>query len=302
MKKKILVALGVIVCIIAIGVFVLAGKGFSPSVGLFLRTDNGNMIILDNSPIVMSTKTGNDDMFEKYESGDKLLVIHDGIQETYPGGTGVYFSIKLADGHISDISETVLRQLYELGWTSAPVIHDTEQESESVSLYEEYPVNGNIYSSDLFDVITVRSRSIFDTEKIKLAADNSDFMNDEDNYHFSVFAFDTYESFSEFLDNFDKDFNSGHSHSDDFREGLKDLNEDYFKDNAVILVSYYTGSGNVSYNVENVYFDGNVFRLNIVKHTSGNVGTCDITYYFKAVGVEKTFLGDCSSFDAVLVE
>ena len=116
MKKKILVTLCVIVCVIAIGVFVLAGKGISSSVGLYLRTDNGNMIIFDNSPIVMSARTGNDDMFEKYENGDKILVLHDGIQESYPGGTGVYFSIKLADGEMSDIAGNVLISLNELGW------------------------------------------------------------------------------------------------------------------------------------------------------------------------------------------
>ena len=156
MKKKILVVLCVIVCIIAIGVFILAGKGISPSVGQYLRTDNADMLILDNSPIVMSVCSGNDDMFANYESGDKILVLHDGINESYPGGTGVYFSIKLADGHMSNISETVLRQLYELGWTSAPVRHDNEQESEPA-----------IYSPDLFDIAYVSSYSMFNDEKIK---------------------------------------------------------------------------------------------------------------------------------------
>ena len=116
MKKKILVAVSVIICIIAIGVFVLAGKGFSASVGLFLKTDNGNMIILDNSPIVMSDHTGKENAFDKYESGDKIFIIHDGIQESYPGGTGVYFSIKLSDGDEADIPESVAGQRVELGW------------------------------------------------------------------------------------------------------------------------------------------------------------------------------------------
>lgn len=284
MKKKILVTLCVIVCVIAIGVFVLAGKGISPSVGLYLRTDNGNMIILDKSPIVMSAHGGND-MFEKYENGDKILVLHDGINESYPGGTGVYFSIKLADGHISHISETVLRQLCELGWVSA----------------ENLLVSTNTYHSSFFDIITASTGSIFDTDKIKLAADNSAVMNENEPYHFPVFAFHTYESFRDFLDNFDKNFDSGHSNADDFREKFKDLNEEYFKENSVILVPYYTGSGNVSYDVESVYFDGEICRLNIAKHTSGQGGTSVITSYLKAVGIEKNFLDDCSSFDAILV-
>ena len=113
MKKKILITLSAIVCVIAIGLFILAGKSISPSVGLYLQADNADMLILDNSPISMS---GNDDIFEKYESGDKILVFHDGILESYPAQTRAYFVMKLADGEMSDIPETVLISLDELGW------------------------------------------------------------------------------------------------------------------------------------------------------------------------------------------
>ena len=284
MKKKILVIVSVIVCVVAIGVFILAGKNISPSVGQYLRADNSDMIILDNSPIVMSAR--NDNMFEKHENGDKILIFHDGIQESYPGSTRVYFSIKFADGQISDISETVLRQLYEMGWISS----------------ENLLVSENEYPSALFDIKHAWSHSTFDTEKIKIAADNAEMLNGEDNYHFPAFKFDTYECFSDFLDNYDKNFDAGYSDAEDFREKLKDINEEYFNENAVIIISYYTGSGNTSYNVDSVYSDGEIFRLNITRHSEGQGGTSVITSCLCAVGVEKTFLGDCNSFDAVLVE
>lgn len=284
MKKKILVIISVIVCVVAIGVFVLAGKNISPSVGQYLRADNSDMIILDNSPIVMSTR--NDNMFGKYENGDKILVFHDGINESYPGSTGVYLSVKLADGHISHISETVLRQLYELGWISS----------------ENLLVSENEYHSALFDMKHASSHSTFDTEKIKLAADNAEFMDDESVYHFPVFKFDTYESFRDFLDNYDKNFDSGYSDAEDFREKLKDLNEEYFNENSVIIIPYYTGSSNTSYDVESVYSDGEIFRMNITEYSEGQVGASVITSCLFAVGVEKAFLGECNSFDAVLVE
>lgn len=299
MKKKILVTCSVIVCVLIVGIFVFAGMGISFHTGRYLASDNGShMIIMDNSPIVMSDRK-NENMFKNLTDGDKILIFHDSIQESYPGGTLVYAYLKLSDGDINNISETVLRQLAEIGWTSAPARHDMDQESESFSLYGKYPV---IYSPDLFDITTVSSNSTFDTDKIKLAADNADFMNDEDNYHFSVFSFDSYESFNKFLTDFDKDFDNGYSNADDFRKKLQDLNEEYFKDNSVIIISYYTGAGNVSYNVESVYFDGEICRLNIAKHTSGQGGPSVITSYIKAVGVEKGFLGECNSFDAVLID
>ncbi len=293
MKKKILIALSVFICFAVISIFVFAGKGYSPSVGRFLKAENTDMIIIDNSPIVMSNRTGNEYLFENYEIGDKILVIHDGINESYPGSTGVYFSIKLADGHISHISETVLRQLYELGWTSLPV--KLQEDESSIE-------TDNNFIPELFDINTVSSYSTFDMEKIALAADNAELMTDEEIYHFSVFAFDSYEKFNKFIADYDTNFDNGHSNADDFIKGFKNLNEEYFTDRSVILVPYYTGSGNVSYEVESVYTDGEICRLNIIEQKSGQAGTSVITSYITAVGIEKSFLAGCSSFDAVLVE
>lgn len=291
MKKKILVIASVIVCIIAIGVFILAGKGISPSVGLFLRTDNGNMLIIDNSPIVMSVRTGNDDMFEKYESGDKIFVLHDGIQESYPGGTGVYFSIKLSSGHISHISETVLRQLYELGWTSAPVRHDNEQESEPA-----------IFSPDLFDIAYVSSYSMFNDEKIKNEGLNADKMNDDDKYHLPVFRFETSEELTAFFDSFDEKFDSGHSDSDDFREKLKDYNDEFFKEKMLFVVYFEPRVSNPGYELYGTYTDGEIFRLeySLIK-SENNVSLAVSTSRISIIGVEKGFVGDCSAFDAVIL-
>lgn len=291
MKKKILVTLCVIVCVIAIGVFILAGKGISPSVGLFLRTDNGNMIILDNSPIVMSVRAGNDDMFEKYESGDKLLVLHGGINESYPGSTGVYFSIKLADGHISHISETVLRQLYELGWTSAPVRLDTEQESEPA-----------IYSPELFDIANVSSHSMFDDEKIKKESLNAAKMNADDIYHLPVFRFETSEELTAFADSFDEKFDSGHSDADDFREKLKDYDADFFKDKMLFVVYFEPRVSNSGYELYGTYTDGEIFRLEYsLTKSENNVSLAVSTSRISIIGVEKGFVGDCSEFDAVIL-
>ena len=290
MKKKILVIISVIVCVIAVGVFILAGRNISPSMGQYLRTDNGNMIILDKSPIVMSTRNGND-MFEKYENGDKILVFHDGINESYPGSTGVYFSVKLADGHISDISETVLRQLYEMGWTSAPVRLDTEQESEPA-----------IYSPDLFDIAYVSSHSMFDDEKIKNESMNADKMNVDDIYHLPVFRFETSEELTVFVDSFDEKFDSGHSDADDFREKLKDYDEDFFKDKMLFVVYFEPRVSNPGYEFYGTYTDGEVFRLeySLIKSENGASVTVS-TSRISIIGVEKSFVGDCSEFDAVIL-
>lgn len=116
MKKKILVTCAVIVCILIVGIFVFAGMGISFHTGRYLASDNGShMIIMDNSPIVMSDRE-NENMFKNLTDGDKILIFHDGIQETYPGKTLVYAYLKLGDGEKTDIPENVLLSLNELGW------------------------------------------------------------------------------------------------------------------------------------------------------------------------------------------
>lgn len=130
MKKKIVVALATIVAIvlflfaIAFVVFGIASyKGFSVSEGQVLITDKGSyLIIMDNSPIEMSNQSKNQEIFEGLTNGDKILIVHDGIQESYPGGTGVYFCKKLSDGEYKDLPENVLSSLTDLGWINTPKI------------------------------------------------------------------------------------------------------------------------------------------------------------------------------------
>lgn len=119
MKNKVVVPLAIFVaiCLIIAGVLaVVSVKGLGFSEGLYLRTDSGSdMVIMGSSPIVMSNRRGNID-FSKLTSGDKILLLHDGIQASYPGGTGAYLCIKLKDGEFTDIPEDVIVSLTEMGW------------------------------------------------------------------------------------------------------------------------------------------------------------------------------------------
>lgn len=126
MKKKIIVILSTIlaillllfaICFIAFGI--ASFKGYSVSTGQVLITDNNShMIIIDNSPIVMSNQSKNEKIFAGLTNGDEIMIVHDGIQESYPGGTGVYYCKKLADGEYKDLPERTLLSLAEMGWIS----------------------------------------------------------------------------------------------------------------------------------------------------------------------------------------
>lgn len=62
--------------------------------------------------------SGKESIFPDLDTGDKIFIVHDGVNETYPGKTGLYFIFKLSDSDISDVPENVITQLQELGWIS----------------------------------------------------------------------------------------------------------------------------------------------------------------------------------------
>ena len=114
--KRIIAIMLCIVLLIGVAFIIAAASGIGISVGTCIKADNGRyLVVIDNSPIAMSQLGGNRNIFEKLETGDKLLVIHhSGILETFPGKMGVYLVVKLSSGH--EIPQEIISQLTDLGW------------------------------------------------------------------------------------------------------------------------------------------------------------------------------------------
>lgn len=120
MKKKtllILSAVGLILLLIfVIFAVVMANRGFAISKGIYLESKSDHpLIVMGNSPVSMSDQTDGN-LFEGLQTGDRILVLHDGIAETYPGSTGVYAVWKIGSGAQGDIPSDVIRSLIEMGW------------------------------------------------------------------------------------------------------------------------------------------------------------------------------------------
>lgn len=85
--------------------------------GLCLRSQNGScLLIKGESPIYLSNQTHLEDPFEGLQTGDKILVVHDFVNDTYPGQTGAYLCLKIGTGNPSDIPQSVIDDLTALGW------------------------------------------------------------------------------------------------------------------------------------------------------------------------------------------
>lgn len=118
-KQKWLIPVVTIVAVLVvviIGVRVLVYNGYDASTGIYLESkDGGAILICEKTPIQMSNRTERD-MFDNLNVGDKILVIHDGIAESYPARTGAYAVFKINDGNTGAIPPSVVDELVELGW------------------------------------------------------------------------------------------------------------------------------------------------------------------------------------------
>lgn len=113
--KIILTTTGVLLAAILLFFGIILYKGMGITIGRCLIADNGSYLLIDDdSPIVMSSDS--EKMFSKLSSGDKILVVHSGVNESYPGSTGVYLCLKLTNGDIYEIPARVIMDLTELGW------------------------------------------------------------------------------------------------------------------------------------------------------------------------------------------
>lgn len=116
MKKKAwLIILTCAAALTSAAICWLASRNLSVHAGVCIAADNGQyLVMLDNSPVAMHQCREGKDLFEDLQTGDLIWIVHDGIQETYPGRTGVYYLIRVGDG--TQIPEQVMESLWELGW------------------------------------------------------------------------------------------------------------------------------------------------------------------------------------------
>lgn len=166
MKKKILIPMIIlaVILILAGGVFgYLVSHSMSFSTGRCMVTSNGSyMILLDNSPIQMTNCSNNEKLFSDLKSGDLIKILHDGIQETYPGGTGVYYCKKLEDGSIEDIPLEIIESLSSMGWI--PVDADGNTKEIYTGVVNSY---APVYQDEGNYILKINTESGF-TEEVTL--------------------------------------------------------------------------------------------------------------------------------------
>lgn len=285
MKKRkwliLIAAVSVIVVLFAAFIGIMNYKSHGFSTGRYLEAKNGvSMLILDNSPIQMSNRTDKA-LFEKLETGDKILVLHDGIAESYPGRTGAYAVFKLEEGSIDDISQDVLEQLREMGWLS------------NVRTYA-FTIAGEALD------VAVAYANWTDDEKIYNSALNADKILADSAQHYPIYKFNTLEDLEQFEQNFGDVLTMEHGYNEipSFHEASAKYDKAFFEENTLLLVYVGTNSGSLRFGVDRVYYEEPSLVVNIEQTNNPEVVTDDMAGWFVMISISNSMLENCTEFDA----
>ena len=119
--KKLLITFVALIVIGVTAFIIFMSGGKSVISGYSLRCDNDIYMIIEENgaPIRYNFSKAVGTKVENLEQGDKIIIISDVVNESYPGSTRAYVVMKIADGDIEDIPEDTLASLEELGWYKA---------------------------------------------------------------------------------------------------------------------------------------------------------------------------------------
>ena len=119
MKEKILI----IFCIIVVSTIVASlamtnGFKHTMTIGICLVTDTSVIVIVEDSPIDISNQSVNEDLFVSLQTGDKVVIVHGGVEDTYPAHTGVYKLLKIDTDCLNEVSPKIITELEEIRYVA----------------------------------------------------------------------------------------------------------------------------------------------------------------------------------------
>lgn len=272
MKKRLIVILAAAAILLScccIALLYMKDHSLSFSTGRFLIIDeNTCMLIIDNrSPVVLSNIKQNEDLFSNLDSGDKILVLHDGIRESYPAQTGAYAVWKLGNGTLEDISPDVLKQLQDLGWISVekdpvpstepdPKPQDSTLPEQDVTYHSVY---ANWSDSDLIYTLSL----------------NRDTMTISSARHLPVYRLDTLSDVEQFYASFRNLYEM-----DGYLEITGAYEETFFDSNSLIVVYVSSGSGSYRFGVSEIKADSETYCVVIEQLNFPECVTDDMAGWF----------------------
>lgn len=120
--------------------------------------------------------------------------------------------------------------------------------------------------------------------------------------HLPVYKFETKNELDEFKNKFENFYNMNNSYNEipSFNNITANYDDEFFKNNTIILAYISTNSGSLRYGISEVKKENKTLCLNIVKTNNPEVGTSDMSGWFVMAELDKNYIKDCIEFDAKL--
>lgn len=84
--------------------------------GRFLRSKNGDLMLIDERGSAYELCPVAEEDYYNFGDGDKFLAVCGDIREIYPAQADMYYCWFVEDGDYSDLPESTLETLREMGW------------------------------------------------------------------------------------------------------------------------------------------------------------------------------------------
>ncbi len=230
----------IVLCLVALlaTAGIMSAKGYGVSIGRLYFADIGTYLIdSDDSAMLVSDQSKQQDLFSEYKNGDKILLIHDGVNESYPAQTGGYYIFRLAkgDGTYKPADEVIgVTSITQIGWhdRDAYLLNNIEKRE-----FEAQYIRTDGYHENVEYPIVKIIRSAKELNAY-------------------------YEEYKEMY-NLERRENPASDSSIGFLDACDKYDEAYFEKQILVMVLQEEGSGSTRHKVDSVGFVGSEMVISI---------------------------------------
>ena len=247
----------IVLCIVAVFAFgaILSAQGYGISAGRLYFADNGTYLIdSDNMAMRVSDCSKDAELFKGYQNGDKVILFHDGVNETYPAQTGGYYIIRTSKGDGTYKPADEVLGIVSFGddghlLAAQPVDFEVQYIRTCTQNYDgPFPAAAVIHSTDELTAYFEANKEQFYLERRE---------------------------------------DPGADYTIGFLDACDKYDEKFFDNNALVFVVLEEGSGSTRHNVSTVKVDANgIMYINILS-VDPDIGTCDMAYWHIMTEVPK---------------
>lgn len=274
-KKKWFKVIGIVVgillffavAVVALGA-ILSLKGYGISTGRFYTNNFGIYLVDEGEAMLMSDKSKNQNVFENFSIGDLLLVVHSGVNETYPAQTGAYYVFRLKKGNESDLPENL-----DVG--VRPLPDDYGQNSDG----NETGVSKDKVSDA--DILKQMEKIDFDVQYIRTDGFPEYMEYPAVKIIRSVDELNTYYEENKEKYNLERRENPASDYTIGFLDACDKYDAEYFENQILVMVLLEEPSGSYRHKVEQVGIYGEDEKNMVIDISSliPEVGTCDMALW-----------------------